>query len=192
MTGAKAGMVPVFRPPKHEERRRMDQCLSRAYRPDDFDACLSIFDGNVPAFFSPDERAEFVQFLQDIEPERAPYIVVTLGGSIVACGGLSLDVSNAVASLSWGMVDRAFHRQGLGTRLTQERLRLARASATISRLVLATSQHTAGFYQQHGFTVSKITPDGFGAGLDRYDMTLPMTCISNNTTENSVSAVASG
>jgi len=60
----------------------------------------------------------------------------------------------------------------LGTRLTQERLRLARASATVSRRVLATSQHTAGFYRQHGFTVSKITPVGFGPGLDRYDMTL--------------------
>jgi ribosomal protein S18 acetylase RimI-like enzyme len=150
----------------------MDQCLSRAYRSDDFDACLSIFDGNVPAFFSKDERDEFGQFLKDIEPERTPYIVLTLSDCVVACGGLSLDVSNGVASLSWGMVDRTVHRQGLGTRLIQERLKLARASPNVSRLVLATSQHTAGFYRQHGFTVSKIMPDGFAPGLDRYDMTL--------------------
>ena len=97
--------------------------------------------------------------------------MLTLGGSIVACGGLSLNPSKSVASLSWGMVDRAFHQQGLGMRLMQERLRLARASAKVSQLVLATSQHTAGFYRKHGFRVSKITPDGFAAGLDRFDMT---------------------
>jgi len=150
----------------------MDQLASRPYRSEDFDACLSIFDGNVPEFFSPEERVEFVQFLYDIDPAETPYLVLTLNGSVVACGGLSINTDTGTASLSWGMVDQAYHRWGFGSRLTDERLNLARSSAEVAEIVLATSQHTHGFYERHGFRVVKITPDGFAAGLDRYDMTL--------------------
>ncbi|MFN7092003.1 MAG: GNAT family N-acetyltransferase [Allorhizobium sp.] len=150
----------------------MDQCISRPYRHEDFDACLSIFDGNVPGFFSMDERAEFATFLAEVDPETGRYIVLVLDGSVVACGGLSLDPDMGVASLSWGMVDQAFQGRGLGTRLTEERLKLARSSAQIAELVLATSQHTFSFYRRHGFAVVKVTPDGFAPGMDRYDMRL--------------------
>jgi hypothetical protein len=39
----------------------MDKLASRPYRSEDFAACLSLFDGNVPAVFSPNERVEFTQ-----------------------------------------------------------------------------------------------------------------------------------
>lgn len=154
------------------DARNMDHCISRPYRHEDFDACLSIFDGNVPGFFSMDERAEFATFLAEVDPETSPYIVLVLDGFVVACGGLSLDPNKGAASLSWGMVDRAYHGRGLGTRLTEERMKLARSSAQIAELVLATSQHAVGFYRRHGFAVVKVTPDGFAPGMDRYDMRL--------------------
>ncbi|MFN3441752.1 MAG: GNAT family N-acetyltransferase [Rhizobium rosettiformans] len=150
----------------------MDHLISRPYRHDDFDACLSIFDSNVPGFFSIAERGEFEAFLGEVDADSSPYIVLALEGSVVACGGLSLDADKGVASLSWGMVDQAYHGKGLGTRLTEERLKLARSSMQIAELVLATSQHTFGFYRRHGFTVVQVTPDGFAAGMDRYDMKL--------------------
>ena len=40
---------------------RMDTI--RTYRPDDFSACLALFNDNVPTFFSAGERADFVRFL---------------------------------------------------------------------------------------------------------------------------------
>lgn len=150
----------------------MDRVLSRPYHSEDFGACLSIFDSNVPRFFSPKERVEFVKFLEDIEPAKNLYMVLTLKGSIVASGGLSIEAEPGTASLSWGMVDQAWHRQGLGSRLTDERLKLARSSAVVATVVLATSQHTRSFYERYGFRVVKITPDGFAAGLDRYDMAM--------------------
>lgn len=152
----------------------MDQIATRLYRPEDSSACLSIFDGNVPRFFSPGERVEFARFLNDMGFSTNLYLVLTLDGCIVACGGLSISPDPEKVSLSWGMVDQAYHRRGLGTRLTEERLKLARSSAEVTEVVLATTQHTSRFYERHGFRVVKITPNGLAAGLDRYDMTLSL------------------
>lgn len=150
----------------------MDDIVSRPFVADDFPACLAIFDSNVPTFFAPEERADFCQFLESLNTEDRPYLVLTRYGSVIACGGLAVDSEKQRASLAWGMVDRAFHGQGLGSSLTQARLTLARAIPGIAELSLDTSQHTHGFYEKFGFTVSKVTPDGFAPGLDRWDMTL--------------------
>ncbi|MFN4208896.1 MAG: GNAT family N-acetyltransferase [Agrobacterium albertimagni] len=150
----------------------MDQVLSLPYRPKDFSACLSIFDGNAPRYFSPEERVEFIQFLGTIDHAANPYLVLTLNGSVVACGGLSINAATRTASLSWGMVNEAYHRCGFGTRLTEERLNLARSLPDLVEVTLATSQHTYEFYERHGFKVARITADGFAEDLDRYDMTL--------------------
>ncbi|QWK81540.1 GNAT family N-acetyltransferase [Ochrobactrum sp. BTU1] len=67
------------------------------------------------------------------------------------------------------------HRKGFGTYLFKARLEQARHLPNIDELVLSTSQHSAGFYERLGFRVSKITPNGFGPGLDCWDMTLRWT-----------------
>lgn len=146
----------------------------RAFRPDGLRACLAIFDGNVPAFFAPAERAEFHEHLAGVNPQDQPYLVLTEGARVPACGGLTVDAPRAQASLAWGMVDRALQGRGLGRRLTEERLALARRVPGLARLVLATSQHTQGFYAGFGFAAEGITPDGFGLGLDRWDMALSL------------------
>lgn len=153
----------------------MHDIVSRPYISDDFSACLAIFDSNVPTFFAPEERADFCRFLGSINTRDRPYLVLTRQGSVIACGGLITQTEKRQASLTWGMVDRAHHGQRLGTSLTQARLALARATPNIAELELSTSQHTRGFYERFGFTVSKITPDGFATGLDRWDMTLRLT-----------------
>lgn len=75
-------------------------------------------------------------------------------------------------SLEWGMVNHTLHGQGLGTNLVKARLALAHASPNIIELTIETSQHSRGFYERFGFTVSKIIPDEFGQGVDRWDMSL--------------------
>lgn len=150
----------------------MQHILSRPCRPDDISACLAVFDSNVPTFFAPRERAEFCDYLGGIDARNAPYLVLTHNGSVIACGGLINETGKRQARLAWGMVDRALHGQGVGTRLMQARLALARATPGITELGLETSQHTHGFYAGFGFTVSKITPDGIASGLDRWEMTL--------------------
>ncbi|MCY1125993.1 GNAT family N-acetyltransferase [Frigidibacter sp. RF13] len=152
----------------------MNDILSRAYEPSDFDRCLSIFDGNLPDFFDPTERAEFIQFLHDTATWAAPYLVLEFDGLVIACGGLERAPGSRCAGLSWGMVDRPLHGTGLGTQLTEARLALARALPGIDEVILSTSQHTRGFYERFGFAVTQITRDGFGQGLDRCDMRLSL------------------
>lgn len=150
----------------------MSNVISRPFAPADRDACLAVFDSNTPRFFAPEERGEFEGFLGNIEACEGRYLVLTRGASVIACGGLSFNPAGTQASLSWGMVNRAHHGQGLGSRLTRERIALARQVTGISELVLSTSQHSRGFYEAFGFGVVKITQSGLGTGLDRYDMAL--------------------
>jgi hypothetical protein len=37
---------------------------------------------------------------------------------------------------------------------------------------LGTSQHSKEFFARFGFQTTRVTPDGYAPGLDRYDMTL--------------------
>lgn len=151
----------------------MTGVVTRPYTPQDRAACLRIFDSNVPTYFAQRERAEFGAFLGTLDPD-CPYLVLIAKGDVVACGGLEIEAAIGRAALSWGMVDRACHGQGLGTALTVARLALARKVPGLSVLTLATSQQTGGFYAGFGFVVTRVTPDGFGPGLDRWDMRLSL------------------
>ncbi|MBE0553223.1 MAG: GNAT family N-acetyltransferase [Rhodobacteraceae bacterium] len=152
----------------------MTDITLRPYRPEDRAACLALFDGNVPRYFAPDERAGFCRFLDELPETGWPYLVLEEAGQVVACGGLIADEGGRQVSLSWGMVVRSRHRGGLGRRLTLARLDQARAMPGIGRVVIETSQHTRGFYEGLGFRLTALTPDGFGPGIDRCDMVLTL------------------
>lgn len=144
-----------------------DLTIRRYRAASDRAACLDVFDSNVPEFFLPAERAEFEAFLDDLP---GPYFVGESGGRIVACGGYALTDSGRRADLCWGMVRRKAQRRGLGRRLTDHRIERAVAHPGVNVVALQTSQHTAAFYETRGFEIAEIEPDGFGPGMDRYDM----------------------
>ncbi|MEX0893090.1 MAG: GNAT family N-acetyltransferase [Gemmatimonadota bacterium] len=142
----------------------------RAYAPTDRAACLAIFDSNVPRYFTPEERAQFAAWL-DAPP--GPYFVLAdAAEGVVGCGGYALGRAPGRADLCWGMVRADRQGEGLGLRLTRERLRRAVADPAVDALALTTSQHTRGFYERLGFRVTRVVPDGFGAGLDQCDMVM--------------------
>lgn len=148
----------------------MDELTFRPYRADDYSACLALFDGNTPEFFAAHERAEFLAFLREIGPW--PYLVGEAGGQVVACGGF--EVAGSSASLTFGMVDRRLQGQGIGQALTRARLEAIRAAPGVDRVVIETSQLSAGFYDRLGFRVTEVTENGFGPGLDRWVMVLEL------------------
>ncbi len=146
----------------------------RAFDTRDREACLKLFDSNTPQFFAPHERAEFEAYLSDLE-ERGPnaeYLVLEMDGKIVACGGYY--VADGTAGLAWGLVGRDQHREGFGTQLLLERLRRIARVPNASEVVLDTTRQSKGFFERFGFEVVNITPDGYGAGLDRVDMRLEL------------------
>jgi ribosomal protein S18 acetylase RimI-like enzyme len=144
----------------------------RDYTLSDRERCLALFDGNVPLFFAVSERPDFAQFL-DKDALDGSYQVLERRGRVVACGGFTVGKDGKTASLCWGMVDRGLQGSGLGSALTQARL-AALAKRGVTQVKLDTSQHTQAFYARFGFQVVAITEDGYGAGLDRWDMLLSL------------------
>ncbi|MFD1734389.1 GNAT family N-acetyltransferase [Deinococcus malanensis] len=126
-----------------------------------------------PCPFSP-ERPAFGAWL-DSEDGAAEYLVVEDASGIVACGGLwfSQDVQRP-AGFAWGMVHPDRQRQGIGAQLARVRLSRLRELG-VPLAALDTSQWTAPFYARLGFREVRRTPDGYGPGLDRVDMTLDLT-----------------
>ncbi len=143
----------------------------RSYQPSDREACLALFESNVPRFFHAGERQDFIEFLDAAE---CAYVVVTEGDAVVGSGGFTLSDNGQVANLCWGMVRRDHHGQGLGALLLRARLQAIAANTPACYVRLATSQHTAGFYQRYGFVVQSIQPDGFAPGLDEVEMRLSL------------------
>ena len=142
----------------------------RPYQPADADACLSLFDSNVPEYFTPAERADFERFLQR-DAQGCDYQVIEHDDRVVACGGLAIE-ADGVAVFCWGMVERSLHRQGFGRQLSLARLQQARQNPNAKRVELSTSQHTQDFYAQLGFSVTRVVANGHGPGLDAVEMVL--------------------
>jgi ribosomal protein S18 acetylase RimI-like enzyme len=140
----------------------------RTYQQKDKEQCLEIFRSNVPKFFAPHEESEFATYLE--QPDF--YFVLEQGFLLLGCGGYG--ISHGQGYLAWGMVDRSQHGTGLGKRLLLERLDLICNHSDVSSIVLDTSQYTFGFFEKLGFVTQKITLDGYGAGLHRYDMKLEL------------------
>ncbi|MCC2976661.1 GNAT family N-acetyltransferase [Sphingomonas sp. PL-96] len=164
---AREASIPiVMRAPEHPITD-----IVRRYTPQDRSGCLAVFDGNVPTYFNMAERDDFTGFL-DSDAVACSYQVVERYGRIVACGGFAVDANSFSAGLCWGMVANGLHNMGLGSVLTAARLKSARNTPGVEQVRLDTSQHTQGFYRRSGFVVEGIVPDGYGPGLDRWDMLL--------------------
>ncbi len=143
----------------------------RAYRPDDRDACLAIFDSNTPDYFRPEERAEFAAFLEN---PRCSYVVMEHEGAIVGCGGFHVRSGEPAAHLTWGIVRRELHRKGLGRFLLLYRLREIGKADGVQMVLVATSQLTAPFFESQGFKVMSVRKGGYAPGLDRVDMVMKL------------------
>jgi GNAT superfamily N-acetyltransferase len=150
----------------------------RNYKPTDHKACLKLFDSNCPPFFDESERLLFDNWLLAFDTNevahaninKSLYYVGELNEVIICCGGIySLKEKNEVR-LSWGMVLREYHQKGYGKTLLKYRLEEFNKHFSGFNLKLDTSQLTVGFYKQMNFRVTKIEKDGYGVGLDRYDM----------------------
>jgi predicted GNAT family N-acyltransferase len=143
----------------------------RQYQDKDQEACLGLFNSNVPKYFAPVERNYFVTFLNDFK--FLYFIMENDKGEVVVCGGYAADKEDpSVAMLCWGMVRRDLHFGGLDQQLLADRLRRIVTEQQFSTVVIETSQHNQGFFERFGFIVKKIISDGFATDLDLVKMEL--------------------
>lgn len=144
----------------------------RSYTPADRDACLSIFDSNCPTFVAPSERPQFEAYLT--APRGRYGVLVGEGGEILGCGGVIAERGGRDAHLVWGLIRADVHSRGLGRAMALERLRWIAETPGVERVLMDTSQKSAGFYEKLGFRVVKITEDGYAPGLHRHELVLPV------------------
>ncbi|SYZ57060.1 N-acetyltransferase [Xanthomonas arboricola pv. juglandis] len=71
---------------------------TRTWNPDDFSACLALFDGNVPAIVGNEELPDFVRFLTH-HAAAWHYQVIERAGEVIACAGKSINPYGTTASL---------------------------------------------------------------------------------------------
>jgi ribosomal protein S18 acetylase RimI-like enzyme len=144
----------------------------RPYTPADRDACLAIFDSDCPRYVAPEERPLFEAYLA--APKGRYAVLAADDGTIVGCGGVMTERDGREAHLTWGLIHAGHHRHGLGRAMTLERLRWIAEMPGIERVVMDTSQHTAGFYERLGFRLTRIVENGYAPGLHRHEMELRM------------------
>lgn len=143
----------------------------RAYQQQDLDDCLRLFRSNQQPYFAADEYEEYQQFLtEEVNAKTAPYFVLLDGNDVVGCGGY-MRCDDAVF-LTWGMLERSLHGQGLGRELINGRIEKIRAEFGSLPICIETSQFTAPIYQRLSFIEVKRTENGFGPGLHAVRMQL--------------------
>ena len=141
----------------------------RAYRDADRQACTSIFDANCPEYFASNERQEYEEFLERVPDE---YEVCEVDGRVLGAFGLSVEDKN-VKVLNWILLNPQAQGIGVGSKIMERVIHLGRTSKT--RLVrIAASHKSAPFFARFGATTASSTKDGWGPGMDRVDMELPL------------------
>ncbi len=149
----------------------------REYKPSDRKACIEIFKSNVHLYFAPEELTFLEKWLDSKDENRVAYTtntaenfyVVEQNSRVIACGGFYItDLKEA--HMTWGMVLNSFHKKGIGKKFFLYRAEEIKQLYPNVPIHLDTSQHTFGFFEKLGFEITKITKDGYGKDLDRYDM----------------------
>lgn len=151
----------------------MNQKIKK-YSTSDYDQCVNIFKSNIPEYFAKDELSDFQDYIKNISTTKDgwtdSFYILKRDKKIVGCAGLGLNKSKKIATLSWGMVDKNYHRNGIGTQLTNYRLNLLQSYKLDLKIRLDTSQHSYLFYEKFGFKIEDIEKDGYEKGMHKYNM----------------------
>jgi len=141
----------------------------RPYSRTDREACLGLFDANCPEFFAPNERTDYLAFL-DSSPRG--YELCLIDDDVAGAFGL---IGNGVSRrrLNWIMLNPQF--QGLGAgRAIMENVAALAASEGIQVVDIAASQKSAPFFAKFGAVTMTVTDNGWGSGMHRVDMELAL------------------
>lgn len=141
----------------------------RPYSASDRQACLAIFEANCPEFFAPNERADYLRFL-DGAPEH--YEVCEERDGVSGAFGLPGDAGSPL-TLTWIMLHPRAQGRGTGAAIMRRVLDIAteRQSPLIH---IAASHRSAAFFSRFGAVEKDRRENGWGPGMHRVDMVLPL------------------
>ena len=147
----------------------MTNITFRPYRDADRQACISIFDANCPEFFALNERQEFEEFLERIS---GGYEVCEVDGEVLGAFGLFVDSEN-MKTLNWILLDPQTQGIGVGSMIMERVIQMGRTTQT-KAVKIAASHKSAPFFARFGASTTSLTKNGWGPGMDRVDMELPL------------------
>ena len=133
-----------------------------------FDACMALFDANCPAFFAPNEKADYQVFLKRATDR---YRIVVLDGQVVGAFGVLDEGKVGRCRLNWIVVDSACHGNGVGRAIMAETIAAARQMRA-EVVDIAASDKSAPFFAKFGARKLNYIPDGWGPDMHRIDMEL--------------------
>lgn len=140
----------------------------RPYRGADHDAVLAVFASNTPAFFAPSEALEFAAFLR--EPRSDLMVATSEAADTIGFGAAYCRTADE-GGLAWGMVQRDWHRKGVGQALLDARVAHLRTRG-VRQIRVHSSPYSAGFFSRSGFVVVAVVTNGFAPGIDQVTMRL--------------------
>ena len=132
---------------------------------------MAVLDANIPQYFAPEEREEFVKYLSE---EREDYFVVQYNNQVVGAGGVNYFPDTATARISWDFLLPQCQGKGLGGQLLQHRVQHIRSQPQYKTIIVRTSQHAFRFYQKGGFAVQTVEKDYWAPGFDLYLMKMAL------------------
>jgi GNAT superfamily N-acetyltransferase len=168
---------------------KSDGVRFEAFAPGHRARCLEVFDANCPESFAPNEREEYAAFLDDTP---GGYEVCLVDGAVAGAFGLIEEAgrpgpgaeapAGSGLRLHWILIDPAIQGRGVGTAMMTRVVEAARARIasgeapdTSVRVVdIAASHRSAPFFARFGAEEVRRTEDGWGPGMHRVDMRLPV------------------
>jgi GNAT superfamily N-acetyltransferase len=142
-----------------------------SYRQEEREACLRLFDDNCPRFFAPNERADYLAFLDRVGGD---YRVCKVDTRVVGAFGLVDGRADGEANLNWILLARDAQGMGLGRAVMTEVASQARLRG-VTEVLIAASHLSASFFARFGAEERQRIDDGWGPGMHRIDMIWPIT-----------------
>lgn len=143
-----------------------------AFKPEHLEPLMEVFRSNLPEYFTLAEEETYRTFItEEIRKEgKTDYWTILLDTSPIGAGGLALNDEGLACVLTWGMVDRRFHKKGYGKIFLEYRLAKARELYPSLPIHCNTTPVSATFFAKYGFVEYDYLKDGWGPGADRVDM----------------------
>ena len=141
----------------------------RLYSATDRRSCLDLFDANCPEYFAWNERVDYQRFL---DAGSTGYELCLIDEAIAGAFGL---IGNDASRrrLNWIMLNPKFHGVGAG-RAIMERIAALAVSEGLDVVDIAASHKSAQFFAKFGAVTTTVTENGWGPGMHRVDMQLPL------------------
>src|SRR5690606_13632619 len=105
----------------------------RKYSPNDKAEVVNIFRRNIPQYFSPIEEQGLIEYLEnDIDN----YYVLLIDNNIVGAGGFNINDDTTNAVLAWDFFHPQYQGKGLGTALTDFRIKKIKEIKSITTVTV--------------------------------------------------------